>query len=192
MTTIPFGPRRDDDPWMAKARALPRDIAPARDLWPGIAARLGKEERRTAAHAFGWPMALAAGVVVAAVSALLTWGLLREPDATAGGDMPAITESALLPVNYGPNSALGAQQLAARDALLVEFRVRFAQLAPATREAVLRNLAIIQQAADEIDAALAADPASGLLNDLLVGTYQQELDLYSKVVTTRDGITRRT
>lgn len=192
MTTIPFGPRRDDDPWMAKARQLPRDIAPARDLWPGIAARLGKEQRRTAAPVFGWPMALAAGVLVAAVSALLTWGLLRWPDAAAGRDAPVLAEAAVQPVNYGPNSALGAQQLAARDGLLAEFRVRFAQLAPATREAVLRNLAIIQQAADEIDAALAADPASGLLNDLLVGTYQQELDLYSKVVTTRDGATRRT
>jgi hypothetical protein len=191
MTTIPFGPRQDDR-LIAKARELPKDLAPARDLWPGIAVRLGKEERRAPVHVFGWPMALAAGVAVAAVSALLTWGLLREPDPTAGGDTPAMTESALLPVNYGPNSALGAQQLAARDALLAEFRVRFAQLAPATREAVLRNLAIIQQAADEIDAALAADPASGLLNDLLVGTYQQELDLYSKVVTTRDGATRRT
>jgi len=192
MTTIPFGPRRDEDELMTKASELPKDVAPARDLWPGIAARLGEERRATASRGMGWPAALAAGFLVAAVSALLTWGLLREPtapaDVMAGGDAVPV---AVVPVSYGANSALGAEQLAARDALLAEFKSRFAGLAPETREAVLANLAIIQKAADEIDAALARDPASGLLNELLVGTYQQELQLYSRVVTARDGSTRR-
>jgi hypothetical protein len=193
MTTIPFGPRRDEDPLIAKASELPKDVAPPRDLWPGIAARLGEGRRATASRDFGWPAALAAGFLVAAVSALLTWGLLRESptpaEVLARDDTAA---AAVMPVSYGANSALGAEQLAARDALLVEFQSRFAQLAPETREAVLANLAVIQKAADEIDAALARDPASGLLNELLVGTYQQELQLYSKVVTARDGSTRRT
>ncbi len=195
MTTIPFGPRRDEDALIARASELPREVAPQRDLWPGIVARLGAESRGHAPRSFGWPAALAAGFLVAAVSALLTWGLVREtgPPADtgvmAGG---AASQAAVMPVNYGANSALGAEQLEARDALLADFQVRFAELAPATREAVLANLAIIQKAADEIDAALARDPASGLLNELLVGTYQQELQLYSKVVTARDGFTRRT
>jgi len=195
MTTIPFGPRRDGDALIARASELPQEVAPARDLWPGIAARLGEGRRAATSRGMGWPAALAAGFMVAAVSALLTWGLLREPstppDAGAlagGGAAPAM----VVPVSYGANSALGAEQLAARDALLAEFQGRFGALAPATREAVLANLAIIQKAADEIDAALARDPASGLLNELLVGTYQQELQLYSKVVTARDGTTRRT
>lgn len=193
MTTIPFGPRRDEDELMTRASELPKEVTPARDLWPGIAARLGEERRATASRGMGWPAALAAGFLVAAVSALLTWGLLREPPAPegvlAGGDAAPV---AVVPVSYGANSSLGAEQLAARDALLAEFKSRFAGLAPETREAVLANLAIIQKAADEIDAALARDPASGLLNELLVGTYQQELQLYSKVVTARDGSTRRT
>ena len=50
----------------------------------------------------------------------------------------------------------------------------------------------MQAAADEIDAALAKDPASGMLKGMLVGTYKQELQLYSTVVTARDGLTRRT
>jgi hypothetical protein len=50
----------------------------------------------------------------------------------------------------------------------------------------------MQQAADQIDAALAKDPASGMLKGMLVGTYKQELQLYSTVVTSRDGLTRRT
>jgi hypothetical protein len=56
----------------------------------------------------------------------------------------------------------------------------------------VKNLAIMQAAADEIDAALAKDPASGMLKSMLVGTYKQELQLYSTVVTTSDGLTRRT
>lgn len=193
MTTIPFGPRNGQtDPLLAKAAELPQDVAPPRDLWPAIDARLAAEPQRRPERAgsFGWPAALAAGFVVACVSALLTWGLMRDsgpagPDATA-------TAPAILPVNYGANSALGAKELAARDQLLVQFRERLARLSPQTREAVVRNLAVIQQAADEINAALAEDPASGLLNELLLGTYRQELQLYSKVVTSGGDTMRRT
>ena len=56
----------------------------------------------------------------------------------------------------------------------------------------MKNLAVIQTAANEIDAALARDPASGMLKGLLVGAYKQELQLYSMVVTSGDGLTRRT
>ncbi len=191
MTTIPFGPRDpEQDPLLAKAAGLAREVAPPRDLWPAIAARIAAESRRPPARTFGWPAALAAGVLVAAVSAMLTWGLLREPDPAA--EAGAIAESAILPVHYGTNSVLTPAELAARDALLAQFRERLGRLSPPTREAVLRNLAVIQRAADEIDAALAQDPASGLLNELLLGAYKQELQLYSKVVTSGGGSMRRT
>ena len=192
MTTLRFGDRnRDQDPLLAKAAELPKDIAPSHDLWPGIRARLDQAPQRE--RSFGWPMALAAGAAAAALSALLTWGLMREPAPQTpqlAGD--AAPPAEFVPVNYGANSAIGAEQLAARDALLVQFRQSLERLSPKTREAVVANLAVIQRAADEIDAALAQDPASGLLNQLLVGAYQQELQLYSKVVTTGGDITRRT
>jgi len=179
MTTIPFGRGPRKDSLLAQASNLPQEIAPPRDLWPAIAAKLSKQSR-AAPRRFGWPAALAAGFLVAAISALLTWGLMRDPMA------------APLPVNYGPNSALGAVQLKARDDLLVQFRQRLNELPPETRETVVKNLAIIQRAADEIDAALSQDPASGLLNGLLLSTYQEELQIYSKVVTAGDVLTRRT
>lgn len=184
MTTVPFGPRnREQDPLLARAAELPKDVAPPRDLWPAIAARLAATPQRAGFRAWGWPGALAAGFVVASVSALLTWGLMREPDPAlasnpaAGG---ASTVAAIMPVRYGPNSTLGASELATRDELLVQFRQRLDGLSPQTRDAVVKNLAIIQRAADEIDAALAQDPASGLLNELLIGAYKQELQLYSR------------
>jgi hypothetical protein len=192
MTTLRFTDRnRDQDPLLAQVAELPKDIAPAHDLWPGVRARLDEAPRQ--GRSFGWPLALAAGVVAAAVSALLTWGLMREPAPATGqlaGTVAAQPE--FVPVNYGLNSALGAEQLAARDELLVQFRRKLDRLSPQTRAAVIANLAVIQRAADEIDAALAQDPASGLLNELLVGAYRQELQLYSKVVTTNGDTTRRT
>jgi hypothetical protein len=194
MTTIPFGRGPQKDPLLEQASHLTRDIEPPHDLWPAISARLA-ERSPAASRRFSWPMALAAGFLVAAVSALLTWGLMRNPEPPAGGNVIASqgpTEAAPMPVNYGPNSALGAVQLKAREDLLAQFRQRLAELPPETRATVVKNLAIIQRAADEIDAALAKDPASGLLNGLLLSTYQEELQIYSTVVTAGGDLTRRT
>jgi hypothetical protein len=194
MTTIPFGRGPQKDPLLAQASDLPQEIAPPRDLWPAIAAKLA-EQSPAAPRRFAWPAALAAGFLIAAVSALLTWGLMRDPDLASGEKLlagVAATQAAPIPVNYGRNSALGAVQLKARDELLVQFRQRLDELSPGTREAVVKNLAIIQRAADEIDAALTQDPASGLLNGLLLSTYQEELQIYSRVVTSGGALTRRT
>jgi len=195
VTTIPFGREpRDRDELLAQASRLPEEIAPTRDLWPAIAARLSEQTPATPRR-FSWPLALAAGFLVASISALLTWGLMHEPGPVAGETTlagRATSQPALMPVRYGPNSAIGEAQLKARDELLVQFRRRLEELPPETREIVTKNLAIIQRAADEIDAALGEDPASGLLNGLLLSTYQEELQLYSKVVTAGDGLTRRT
>ncbi len=194
MTTLPFGPRgRDTDSMLARAGELPKEVEPSRDLWPGIAARLGEARQETRPRSVGWPMALAAGVMVAAVSALLTWGLVREP-APAPVELARTTvvTPAIVAVNYGPNSGLSAAELAARDDLLKQFRERLDDLSPQTRAAVVRNLEVIQQAANEIDAALAQDPGNGLLSQLLIGAFRQELQLYSKVVTAGGDAMRRT
>jgi hypothetical protein len=193
MSTIPFGPRNPpDDPLLAKAGELPKDVAPPRDLWPAIAARLQQPGEAPHKPAFRWPLALAAALLVASVSALLTWSLLRDPQAAGPAVIAQAPAAEFVPVRYGPNSGVSTAELAARDALLVQFRDAFATLRPETREAIRKNLAVMQAAADEIDAALAKDPASGMLQGMLAGTYKQELNLYSTVVTSRDGLTRRT
>ena len=194
MNTVPFGPRNPpEDPLLAKAAELPKDIAPPRDLWPAIAARIAGAGNAPAKPAFRWPLALAAAFLVASVSALLTWTLTRDP-APVGSAVIAQAPAAadIVPVRYGPNSGVSAAEIAARDAMLGQFREAFATLRPETRDAIQKNLAVMQAAADEIDAALAKDPASGMLQGMLAGTYKQELNLYSTVVTARDGLTRRT
>ena len=195
MNTVPFGPRNPpEDPLLTKAAELPKEIEPAHDLWPGIASRLGEAPRAERESRFSWPMALAAGFAVAAVSALLTWGVVRERG-PAGGPQVASTQATaptdIVPVSYGPNSGVSAVELAARDQLVARFRETFTSLRPETRAAIVKNIAVMQTAANEIDAALAKDPASGMLKGMLVGTYKQELQLYSTVVTSGDGLTRR-
>jgi hypothetical protein len=192
MSTTPFGPRNEPpDPMLARAAELPKDVAPRRDLWPGIAARIAERPEQARPRAFGWPAALAAAVLVASVSALLTWGIVRDesPAPTTQAQLPP---AGLVPVNYGTRSGLTTAELAARDDLYAKFRDKFGELRPETREIVLKNLAVIQTAADEIDAALAQDPASGMLNEMLIGAYKQELQLYSMVVKSGDRVTRRT
>lgn len=192
MNTVPFGPRNPpEDPLLAKAAELPKDVTPPRDLWPAIAARIAQPGEAMVKTAFRWPLALAAGFLVASVSALLTWGLLRDP-APVEPRVVAEAPADIVPVRYGANSGLSADELATRDALLGEFSRAFATLRPETRDAIRKNLAVMQAAADEIDAALAQDPASGMLRGMLAGTYKQELQLYSTVVTARDDLTRRT
>jgi hypothetical protein len=178
-----------------RPRSCRRTSQPTHDLWPGIAARLGEAEK-PAARPFRWPLALAAGVLVASVSALLTWSLVHAPEGPVPSTQVAKTTpepapTDIVPVKYGPNSGLSAKDFGARDELLRQFRGRFASLRPETRAAIAKNLEIMQTAADEIDAALAKDPASGMLKGMLVGTYKQELQLYSTVVTAGDGLTRR-
>lgn len=199
MKTVPFGPRNPpEDPLVARAAELPKEIEPPRDLWPAIAARIAADPAQAPRGLPRWPMALAAGVAIAAVSALLTWGVLRTPGTApepAGSPVIARSERAPTPivsVRYGAHSRLSESELAARDALFAEFRERLDALRPQTRETIARNLAVIQRAVNDIDAALAQDPASGMLNGLLMGAYRQELQLYSMVVTTRGPDTRST
>jgi hypothetical protein len=66
-------------------------------------------------------------------------------------------------------------------------------LAPATRERVRADLATIRKANADISAALAQDPASPLLWQLLRNTWQQEINLYTSVAqTTQSMLTRST
>ena len=134
-----------------------------------------------------WGWALAAGVGVAAVSVLFTWLAVRSP-AEAPSQLVAQQQpvqptpvDAIQPVAYGENARLGPEYIELRARMLEQFKSRLAELPDETRLRIEGDLAAIQKAADDIDAALAADPASRLLNQLLLSTYQEELRLYSSV-----------
>ena len=151
--------------------ALPRSVEPPRDLWPAIAGATGPQPRAR------WPLSLAASVAVAALSAVLTWSLMR--DRTAA---PAAQVAALRPVTAVSFAAPDQlHYLKARESVEQLFRERLQLLRPDSRAKIEANLQLIQTATADIRRALDADPASPVLLQLLENTEQQEFDLYRSV-----------
>jgi len=197
MTTLRFGRNdRERDPVLARVAELPASVEPARDLWPGIRAQLeAQPAQRPAAPSRGlsWSWALA-GVAIASVSVLFTWMAVKAPD-EAAVQVAAVTPTpveALQPVSYGQYARLGPEYVETRAEMLDLFRARLSTLPDDVRLRVEGDLAAIQKAADDIDAALAQDPSSRLLNRLLLSTYQEELRLYTRVAAPQAAVHERT
>jgi Putative zinc-finger len=162
---------------LVDARALPREIRPARDLWMGIAPRLDESVVRDLAarrqHGPRWIPLAAAAVLLVAATALLTFQFAAPRNTTSvlppsASAIPASAQSMDADFVY-----------AARDLeqALAEHRDR---LAPATIATLERNLAVIDRAIEESRAALAADPANRDLRALLLGAHRQKLDLLER------------
>ena len=155
MNTIPFGPRNEDPLLVERRGTSEGGHAAAGSLAFDRRAARGRR-KHAKPRAFSGGAALAAGFVVASVSALLTWGLMRG----AGPAVQRPVAAATRPVRRscrsitGPTPVSRPGELVARETQLVQFREKLGQLRPETREAIVRNLAVIQAAADEIDAAL--------------------------------------
>jgi hypothetical protein len=162
-----------------RLESLPEELPPARDLWPGIEARIRAPEpgRRTSVRATPatarswWPLAAAASAVLIAVlgiSAYLGGGPGQEPSPQAtlmGEEMPT----------FGPGYALGSAYHAARAGLADDLERRLDALPPETRAIVVENLETIRRATAEINMALGDDPSNVLLQHQLLAAYQDEL-----------------
>lgn len=164
---------------------LPRALPPARDLWPAVEA--ATRPRRM----WHWPTRLAAGLVIAAVSAALTWNLVRQqPGAGLSAALPAAERGALAAASFQPPEDPAYR--ATRAALERTFSERLSLLAPKTRARIEADLETIRKANADIRAALEQDPASPVLQRLLESTWQQEIDLYRSVASSTEPISRRT
>lgn len=191
----------NDEKRLAKLDALlgeiPQAVDPERDLWPDIEAALDIEPQSTGGF---WRMALAAtliaGVALALVSQMPTndpsvehVNLLTTPSLSPDVIEPPLT--ALRPtaqLTSFPGDGYGA----VRSAQLATLEQSLGRLPPAERQTVLDNLDTIRRAIDEIDSALADQPDSVLLKELLLSSYQQELLTINRVnrlaVSIRDDL----
>lgn len=186
----------------ARLRELPLEVAPNRDLWPGIAAQIESAPAADASPAPSaqrrpaWLWQAAAAVFLVAGSSLLTASLLdRQASGSqaaqqagttgapaAGQTVPAAAgEPTVLPAAFGPAGRLDHEYLAARQQLTRVLDERIAALPPSARAKLEFNLGEMRRAADEINAALAAQPGDPLLEELLLKTYQDELAVLSNV-----------
>jgi hypothetical protein len=158
---------------------LPRDVVPPGNLWPGIAARLGSRQRRAP------PMALAAVLVMAAagLASFFTWAVLESRS------VPRVIQSGAATASF--EEPRDPKYVSARSEMEKTFRERLALLEPATRAKIESSLAVIQKAHEDIRKALASDPQSPVLQQLLESTWHDEFDLYDRVVQgTQPTLTR--
>ena len=192
-------PGQADDRLDARLHELPLEVAPGRDLWAGIAARIEAVPVAAASptppvrRRPAWAWQAAAAVVLVAGSSLLTASLLdrqapasqsaQQPVAPAAGGVATATdaEPTVLPAAFGPAGRLDQEYLAARQQLTRMLDQRIAALPASARAKLEFNLGEMRRAADEINAALAAQPGDPLLEELLLKTYQDELAVLSNV-----------
>ncbi len=159
------------------ARELPREIEPARDLWPGIAGRIAAAgltpSRR---RAVAWRGIAAAALVVAAVLVGVSVGRRSLPPA------PPATSAAVPASLTGAGNLDGAIAEYARASRMLREALarRQAAMNDDTARVVFDNLAIIDGAIGRIRTALASDPGNRDLAVLLVATYQQEIELLQR------------
>ena len=184
-----------------------REVQPTRDLWPEVSRELGERGERVAgrptdltgvraarsarAVRVPWPLALAASLAVVCLVGALSWSVIHQrgaADLMARGASPAVPGNTL--VSFGPPQ--NAAYAAASADLERTFNERLKLLAPATRTRVQADLETIRRANADLRSALAHDPASPLLLQLLHSTWQQEIDLYTSVAQSTEPLLRRT
>jgi negative regulator of sigma E activity len=74
-----------------------------------------------------------------------------------------------------------------RAELLRTLDARLAKLPPPTRKKVLQSLATIHQSMHDIQQALGREPGNALLQELLIDTYQDEMQVLSTVQQASSG-----
>lgn len=154
----------NDEDLRFRLRALPAEIEPARDLWPGIEARLTpRVAARPRRPRWLAPFALAASLCVALGAA---W-MLRPPAA-------------------GPAAASLEAEIVRReaDAMTREYLAAMRQFDGAPVPGQLQPaLATLDRSAADIRSALSTDPDAVFLLDQLRRTYATRLSLTQRAAT---------
>jgi anti-sigma factor RsiW len=171
---------------LAHAAALPRSVAPPRDLWPDIARRLARERSWSWRSVGLRPAVLAAAATVVVALAAALWSG-RAPQAVRTVEIPAASpRTALVPVAAGVSDPVLAEAereyAAAATALLEALQQRRARLQPETLAAVEANIEVIDRALAEVRQAIVQDPRNPELTRMLVSTHRKKVDVLSRVV----------
>lgn len=166
---------------VVRARSL-EDRPPDNDLWTGIEARLDERSmvvplethRARRRLSFTLPQMAAAAVALIVLSASATWWARSGTERGASGGPPvaAVQADSATPVQLA--SLEYDTAVADFEELLAMYSDR---LDPETVATVEANLAVIDQAIEEIVKAIDADPESTHLYNYLAGARQRKLDV---------------
>lgn len=158
---------------------LPGDVAPARDLWPGIEAAIGRDQ----AGAFRrWQPVFAAAAALALLAVGIWLGRASvAPAPQLAAQSPASGLAAVqpdvVPAAWSPDGRYSRT----REQLMREASARMASLSPETKAKVEASLEAVQKARLDIEQALGHDPGNALLQEMLVNTYQDEMRVLAAV-----------
>jgi hypothetical protein len=180
---------------------LPREIPPPHDGWPSLEARLRESGMPQPEHGAGqrgeegaarrWRPQVARIAALAAVLAAVVVGVsidrwILSPTRPAPREIAAPgvgSTGGRLAVAY----ITDPRYLREREALLRSLNARLAKLPPPTRQKVLQSLATIHQSMQQIQQALGKEPGNALLQELLIDTYQDEMQVLSTVQAASGG-----
>ncbi len=171
---------RNDDKLSIDARQLVTEVAPERDLWPGIADAIAAPKPRRWTPMFAQAAAV---LLLVGASSLVTYLVVED------GEQPVVAvapELVFEQASFGNRYSLGPSFQDARNALVAEFEAEIERLSPETRAEIQTNLALVQKAIFDINVALEQEPENVLLQERLLRTYREELLLLRRV----GGLTR--
>jgi anti-sigma factor RsiW len=166
----------------SRTASLASSIEPARDLWPEIADRI--ESRKLVAGRFRHP--LRSAVIAAAAAAVLVGAVIVGYLAGRQNGRSTVVEATpTVDVQWASYPVRSIAELReeferARSELLAALESRRPSLSPEALEVVDSNLRLIDDAIEEITAALAEDPDNIRLGDRLAAAYRHQIDLLQR------------
>ena len=176
------------DPLDALLAELPREAESSRDLWPEIKAQIAVDAPlgSTPLYTRRW-FQFAAAVMLVVTSSVVTFFVvqssMQEQVVQARREVTQQMQPVLsaMPVRFDGHEGLGKSYEEARAQLDAEYAKRIQHLPPIVRAKVERDIAALRRSAREISETLTQYPTDPLLQDLLVSTYQREIQLMSEV-----------
>ncbi|MEO8089058.1 MAG: zf-HC2 domain-containing protein [Gemmatimonadales bacterium] len=169
-----------------RARGV-EEYIPKRDLWPGIASRIGARPgaspRISRRWSFSLPQLAAAAILLMTLSGGTVWLFRSTAAPSATVPIATLPNPAVAPVaiNAG-NTASRSYSAAIADLERVLAGGR-GQLDTTTVRVIEQNLAAIDRAIAQAQQALLADPANLYLNTHLAETMRRKLDLLRQAAT---------
>jgi hypothetical protein len=177
---------RDDD-LRAQLDRLPREVPPARDLWPGIAQGIARSPRRRPAR-----VAFAVSALALAAGLALAVGLRAWPRQSGSPVASASVEQASVPrpieaVAPAPSLPGEAEYQGAERALSSELEARRATIPPAEVHVLDDSLRIFDDALDSTREALRAHPEDVELRAELDRVWEDKIDLLRQATEQPEG-----
>ena len=185
---------KPDDKLMMAARGLATEVAPERDLWPGVEEAIQTQKQPQRSRMPPMLAQAAAVVMLIGASSMVTYSLIKYDDANTAPQAVVRVEPTNLVFEQ---AAFGADQTfdsvfgRASGNVAANLNRGLENLSPETRADVERNLAVIRQAITDISQALEDEPNNAFLQELLVEAYGNELALMNRVGTMTQRVTAR-